>query len=86
MGKIKYLHSLCNKTAHYRKPQQNKTKQNKTKKTSVAQNLMHQWKDHFGYVEVNNTLAAAGESTDREAAHQASLSQKVTLGADGSLT
>lgn len=38
---------------------------------------MHQWKEPFGYVEVNNTLAVAGESMDREAAqgaHQASLS------------
>lgn len=81
MSKIKYLHPLCNKTAHYPKPQQNQ-------KNSVAQNLMHQWKEPFGYVEVNNTLAVAGESMDREAAqgaHQVSLSQKVTLGA-GSLT
>lgn len=49
---------------------------------------MHRWKEPFGYVEVNNTLAVAGESMDREAAqgaHQVSLSQKVTLGA-GSLT
>lgn len=56
---------------------------NKIKKNSVAQNSTHQWKEPFGYVEVNNTLAVAGESMDREAAqgaHQASLSQKVTLG------
>lgn len=48
---------------------------------------MHQWKEPFGYVEVNNTLAVAGESMDREAvqgAHQASLGQKVALGS-GSL-
>lgn len=49
---------------------------------------MHQWKKPFGYVEVNNTVTVARESMDCEAvqgAHQASLSQKVTLGA-GSLT
>lgn len=73
MGKIKYLHS----------PQPS------PKKNRVAQNLMHQWKEPFGYVEVNNTLAVAGKSMDREAAqgaHQARLTQKVTLGAAGSLT
>lgn len=48
-AKIKYLHSLCNKTAHYPEPQQNQ-------KDSVVQNLMRQWKGPFGCMEVNNKL------------------------------